>query len=996
MKNKLAIFLLSAVLALSGTVAISQVNVKAQDKPYSELFTYNDSLTLTANKSAPSYWTNGAVDVNGKTYKTNVGMGFTATADTSFTLNNPIYLGDNSLNTPLIEFVITPKEAIEEHTTSVPSTAKEFDKLVMKLTDVNDPNIYVELMGSFSNTNSNQIWLQVATPTQERAGVNKDILTSEDYKAYGSGMGIQSCFTGESGNIATVYWNNEETAFYAWKSYYNSNLPNKQINVVRDLNDPKHLFAKDTIFTGFTSDFVNVSFRVEGVSAKTASFIIKSIDGQELVYDGEYFKDTLGPSISLNSEFANFIPKGEKGKKYPLFKVDAYDLIDGYDVDTTLIIKDPNGAIVKNGVYNDYFIPAKEGVYTFEYTAKDKSGNSAKVCKADGSVTDTLIVPVEINHVLEDFRLVFTDESQIVHESMVGANIVVPTAKIVGGSGYSYLKTYVVKVDTAEVVSTNSIYSPEHPGWYKIVYEYKDYLGELSMFAIDIDVKLSSKPVFSNISTPVAILSGKNYYIPNVIATDYASFNGEGAVVESEAYVKVDAYDADGNIDLENSFDWKKLDKNYYKPTVKQGKLYLKYKASALLDSEVVAESKVYVMDIVNLSTKKELYKFFNTSKNIETKSVIVNGIDKQTAFYPAKSGETIQFINKLPESGFSATINFDYNYSAIQKLRVVIQDSENANESLTMTFRPGDTNHSYVTISGEEYKIKGSFFSVEEEVGGLLSNTPGRILVKIADGKFYDTLSVVGDVKYYDNGYEFKGFSTGKVYFSVYFDEVNESMVNANKSTSVRFTEFCGTASFAVSGKDEGYPSITLSSELSTYYDVNSYVTLPSAFAVDLFDPDVSVVLTVTDPFGKPIYNGVPTDIERTLHLDKIGQYIVEYTTEDQNGNIGNMQLALYSADTFDPVIEIAGQFKSTAKVTDSYVIHKAIAYDNHDKPEDLVIYVYVFGPDGYIETVAYGPQETKQVEYKFTKLGTYRIRYFVMDSYGNYVHKVFYVKVS
>ena len=216
MKNKLAIFLLSAVLAVSGTVAISQTNVKAQDKPYSDLFTYDDSLTLTANASAPSYWESGAVDVNGVKYVNNLGMGFTATKDTTFTLNKPIYLGDNDLNTPFIEFVITPKQAIEAYTTSVPSSAKEFSKLGIRLTDVNDPSIYVNLTGSFSTTNSSQIWLQVETPTQARAGVNKGVLTSEDVKAYGSGMGIQSCFTGGINNIATVYWQ------YHWDGYRTS------------------------------------------------------------------------------------------------------------------------------------------------------------------------------------------------------------------------------------------------------------------------------------------------------------------------------------------------------------------------------------------------------------------------------------------------------------------------------------------------------------------------------------------------------------------------------------------------------------------------------------------------------------------------------------------------------------------------------------------------------------------------------------------------------
>ena len=86
MKNKLAIFALSAIMALSGTVAIASTNknVKAaEDIPYGEYFTYDDSVvTMQANKSAPSYYPTGLTDVNNNKIVDNVGMGITTTKDT--------------------------------------------------------------------------------------------------------------------------------------------------------------------------------------------------------------------------------------------------------------------------------------------------------------------------------------------------------------------------------------------------------------------------------------------------------------------------------------------------------------------------------------------------------------------------------------------------------------------------------------------------------------------------------------------------------------------------------------------------------------------------------------------------------------------------------------------------------------------------------------------------------------------------------------------------
>ena len=969
MKNKLAIFLLSAVMAVSGTVAATSVNnsVKAQDAaPYSDLFTYDASkLTLTANQSAPSYFTSGIVDINGVGHKENVGMGFSATADTTFSLNQPIYIGDNDLSQPIFEFMITPKTPIEQSTTSVPSTAKEFQKLTITLTDVNDPAVYFNISAHFSSTNSTQTWLQVSSPTHTRAGVNKGILTSEDTKAYGQGMGIQSSFTGGNKYMSTLFYDNSETAVYAYRSFYASALENTLINVVRDLNDPAHLLGQDIAFSGFSTGYVNVSFKIEEVTANSANFIIRSIDGQVLNHASGELVDSAPPSISVDANVINNLPKAEVGKFYPFPDTYAFDFVDGEKVTMNVTVKDQNGNVVTNGVTDKGFTPSSSQTYTLEFQAQDNAGNKSSIIE----------IKVDCYTVLEDFKLTFVDPSQIVYQSPVGANIIVPDVKLVGGSGNNYVKSYIVSVESNEVVSTNLVYTPVTPGWYKIVYEYKDYLSEVCTFTIDVNV-----------------LSGKKYFIPSITATDYASFNGVGQVVPAVAEVKVVGLDKDNNPVSE---DWKEVTEGYYVPNVVSGTLSLRFKAKPYFGGDY-SYTNAYEMAVLNLTTQKELYKFFNTTENVNAENVLVKGIEKQIAFFPENSGESLQFINKLPVSSFGATVNFDDDNLAIKKFKVVLQDSENADEKVTLTYSNRDNLYSNVEVGGIQYSTYGSFISEVKEIGGEFTNVPGSITVKIREGALYDSVGYVAKIPTFDSGVEFTGFSTGKIYFSLIFEEVDADFVQMGKGSSVRFTDFCGTSRFATSGKDNVVPSISLSGDISTYYDLNSYVTLPSAFAVDLFDPDVSVSLTVTDPLGNVLLNKVATDKDHVLHLDKIGQYLIEYVSIDQNKNKGNLQFAVYSADTFDPVLEIAGQFKSTAKITDPYIIHKAIAYDNHDKAEDLIIYVYVFGPDGYIETVAFNEAETEEVEYNFTKVGTYRIRYFVMDSYGNYVHKVFYVTVS
>ena len=990
MKKKLSIFLLTAIMAVSGTMAITSASksVKAEEvKLYTEYFTYDDNVILEANKKAPLYYedgtkfTGGLNDHKGQNYAGKaIGLGFTVKGDTEFSLVKPIYLGDNDIYTPMFEYMITPTTPIEQSSTSPGSSTREFERLTITLTDVNDPDNKVVISNLASSTNSKQTWIEVSTPNHVRAGMNNGILTSEDFKNYGSGTGIQSGFTGDSRFIATLFYDFNENAFYTYRTFYNSQLYNSTMNVVRDLDDGAHFMPGDTPWTGFSNGFVNVSFKVEGVSADS-HFIFKSIDGQELLMENGVIVDNCVPSMAFDSAVVNNVPQGEVNKKYPFPSYSAYDFMDEFDVDVNFTVLDPNGNEVTSGVEEDGFIPTKAGKYTVKAQSVDSSGNNSEVQQ----------IEVVVAEVLQDFTLYIPNE-QIIHEAPVGKLINVPTAKLLGGSGNNYVKSSVIYAETGEVITTNNMFTPTKAGWYKIVYEYKDYLSDVYNFVIDIDVTLSNKPVFDEVSIPAAILSGAKYFIPNAIAKDYASFNGEGRVVDAVPEIKLVGVKGETPVNE----DWAKLTTDYYIPNVDEGVLSLRYKAVSILDKDVYSYSDVYEIKVVKLSAFSALYKFFTHTENIEEEVVVVDGVSKQVSFVPLQDGESIQFINKLPESALGATINFDKGYNSINSFKIIIQDSEYANERITFTIKPQSKTHSYLTLNGVDYLIEGSFIAEEREIGGSMMLVPGAITLKLSGNVLYDASMPVASVLTFDNGNKFNGFSTEKVYFTVVIDDVDETKIAMGQKNGVRFTDFFGTPRFATTGKDNVVPTISTSRELATYYDINSYVTIPSAFALDLFDPDVTVSLSITSPSGEVLYSNVETNEERILHLEECGQYIVEYVSIDDMKNKGILQFAVYSADTFDPVIEIDGQFKSTAKITEKYVIHKAITYDNNDKAEDLKIYVYVFGPDGYIETVTADYAQTEDVEYEFKKLGTYRIRYFVMDSYGNYCHKIFKVKVT
>lgn len=992
MKKKLTVLMLSAILAVSGATAINYSfngsAAKAEDKPFSKYFEYGDAITLTENKNVPTYLTNGAVSSGGvKTFKSGVygadkplGIGVTATANSVINLKNPIYVGDNTLSTPLIEFMVTPTNYVEGHKISVSTKDIEFERVVITLTDVNDKSNYVQITSRYSATNSDQSWIEVGTANIARAGMNAGRLTSEDKQVYGSGTGISSGFTGESDDCAAIFYVDSELAFYAADSIQPATVGlGKSVTIVRDLDETTQLYSTDTAFSGFSTGFVNVSISIEGLKSEEAHMILKSIDGQDLVSENGEIIDNCAPAISVDKSVLSNVPDGEANRLYPFAKTEVIDFIDGTDVTKVVEVYDSENNTVASTA--EGFVPSAMGDYKVVYYAVD----------SQNKVSAKQEVIVRVTGYMPDFILNFNDDSEIIHTAPIGKEVKVPSAYVSGGSGNSSLNVYVVYATTGEVVSTRSMFTPERPGWYKIVYEYTDYLAGTKTFVIDVDASLSNAPVFSEVSMPEVILANKYFEIPKATAIDYASFNGEGKEVNAVAEVKYE-YTKDGSL---YQVDWQNAGESF-KPTFSEGKVFIRYKATALLDETAVAYSDVYEIEVKDLSTTSNLYKFFNlSSEYIEDKDISVGSTSRHRAFYATKSGEHLQFVNKLPAESFKVTLNFDQEYSVIKKLRVVIQDSVKAAEKVTFTITPNTSDLSKIEFNQTTYPISGGFYASKRVIGGVEENIPGSINLTLKDTELYTNLTRIAAIKTYDNGADFNGFTSGKLYFSVYFDEIDSDVLAQSGKSSVRFTELCDQARFSASGKDNRGPNITLGSSLSTYYDMNSYVTLPSAYATDLFDPNVTVKLTVTKPNGEVLVSQ-SADTEYVLHLEEIGSYNVEYFSVDSTRNETRQAFSLYSADTFDPVIEIDGQFKSKAKINEEYTLHKAKAYDNYDKPEDLRIYVYVFDPDGYIECPVNGYGEVDSYNYKFTKTGTYRIRYFVMDSYGNYCHRVFMVNVS
>ena len=1005
MKRKL-MTMLACCAVISGSLAVGAVSDKRPEKVsasdydngvWAQYFDVEsaDKVDFTTNAVSPSYWLDGSIKGNDdKGYTSGarvtkedgsgltdlgdspVGVGITVRGKTTLTYKKPVFLGDNDIYMPLVEWVVTPKEG-KERTLSCQKGSIEMSEIRIKLTDAVDPSIFVEIRSKYSQHNNAQSYVNVRTNTMEFAGYNVDSFTSDENVKSGKGNGTGQCgaFAGADPRSSAYFYDYADNS--VWLGVGTSQSLNKPTRsevgqrYVRDLDSLSDMYGKtDQVFTGFTNGYVNISIEIAEVNYPEATMILRAIDGQTFVMEDNQIKDTVAPSLDLEPKYKKNIPNGEVGTEYPFIPCVAYDLIDGDGLTVAVKALDSDGNVVAEGDENGSFTPTKSGNYSLVYRVADAAGNK---------VEKTFTVPVKEK--LARFNIVLDERVTIPSEASVGDAVKTPEASLTGGSGFNDLTYKVIYAATGEVYSDLHDFTLDKAGYYEVIYEYEDYLGASGVYKKGITVVLSEKPVFEKVVFPKAVVKGVNFVVPEAVAKDYASYNGEA---------KLAAVTAEYSYDLT---EWTVVPEN--RVIAPSGDmLYIRYKARPLIDKSDDKEeiSEVYKLAVKNIKATENLQNFFYLD-GIKTTEKAIENAGKQYVFVPEKNNAEMQFVNPVSTDNVKMSFVFDNETDAsFNAIEVTVADSVNYNQRVTFTFKK-TSDGATVTVGKVTNPVAGAFKS-------------NSIVAEIEDDSLNDVYSSVGRFKTYNNGDEFKGFTSGKVYVSYTFLGVD----TAAEETGVRIVDFCGQPRFAVGGKAVVKPSITLDGQVETYVTCNSEITLPKGSATDLFDTNVKLNVKVTDPDNKVVtslssvsLNGAAADKDYKIRLTKYGKYTVSYTAKSASGTSQEKKIIVISADDVKPVIEIEGQFKTVAKVNTEYVLHKAIATDNYDTEDKLKLYVFMFDPDGYIENITYIDEEKgitvgnkfDETKYTFKKTGVYRVRYFVEDSYGNYDQKIFKVTV-
>lgn len=761
----------------------------------------------------------------------------------------------------------------------------DFTILNIKFIDVNDENSYLK------------VTIQSA-PIGEKGEI--------PFSSYALAGATNQPLTGYEEELGRLHRNNQWGSYFPLSFYNNGgnqtidirydsltkevfSLPNYRII---DLDDPDFFTNK---WNGFTSGIVNIEITATSYKKNTANFIVKSLCGKPI--DSIYAMDKVSPTLTIDYDLNN-IPNAMLNKPYPLFNATALDDTDG----NVNVIKKVYKNYLKTNqfdvlVKDNSFVPTQKGLYTIEYTAYDKSGNKTKE-----------IVNVNVVDNIENVEIKLVESDKITSGKL---GYYVPLAKysVSGGSGNISVET-IVKYNGKKIEIVDNKFLPEYEGNYEIIYTATDYLANSITTAYNFKGIVSNEPVYtSQPIIPKYLIKGKKYSFEDYYAIDYSK--GSPNKVKTNLFVS-----DDGN---------KTLVKGEYVVSTSLDYLEFIYEANGYELSKRV--KVVNVGDNNNL----DLTKYFDATNNF-----IVSAKDNAISFNSSTSGQ-IDFIRELLVGDFSIKMSIE-NGKNIEAISLILQDFVNEEEKIKLTYQKNSNQAIFLINNKPLYQLTDF---------GFLDNSVSNEFTLTTNGTYVTPFGNVSLLlNTYENGKEFKGFSSTKIYVSIIVE-------NASDDYTLNVRNISGQP-MNITKKDRIKPLIVLTGDYGGEYNINEIVTIPPAQASDILDPNIEFYLTVKTPSGDIVVdeNNVAlnkVNPHKTYHfkVSEYGNYIVTYIAKDtNNGQEKPMSYAIICEDKIAPTIYF--EVKENAVIGEKIIINNFKIADNYSKNENLKTYVYLVMPNG------------------------------------------------
>ena len=881
----------------------------------------------------------------------------TQEAPTSLYGDSNIVLADNAK--PFIEFAVDPLAYGQG------AVASGKGGIYVYLTDAEDPtNVLTINIKHQKETSWSYVVAQAGAQSMSGYFNEPDLNVSplgDMYKNYGfrtnhSFLG-KANFSAEKNKIS-LYYDYEENKLLTKSCQNIKNDNNRPNDTVKDFDNAD--WAYGPIWSGFKSGKVYLSVGVANISNEV-NCMIYSIDGVDL--SNEFVECDIEPIITVDLS-KNAELRALKGYDYTLPSVKATDCL-GNAIDTirSAVYYETSGKRYNVTAKNGKFHVDKSGKYYVCYRVSDAYGNvgerEIEITALETIAELTASVPISAvatqGMTGEIVRLLATSALSI--ENSIGQ--VAVERKVLFGN--------------EEVYTAGDTFVPERAGTYTVKYTAVDYVGRMASAEYSIAVEVNPDPVIVSAEpTYVAFVRGNTYTLYDVYLIDYKA---SAERIKADIYINGEKYAQKTYTPLAYTEKWDESEK---KETLL---IEYKYGNETLLSYNVSVKTvyrEVLIHDEVfgdYTATRFRADRYFECENGMELQLArgylsLRSNTDTATAtFAQGLDSSSLELVLDIAQE---KNVNLEKLNENIRSITIRITDAKDVSKTIVL---------SIVRDANDETKF---FFNGEEgaSITGSLTGTSAesfRLILKSKEGTVSDgnTKFELADIKTYENGRAYDGFGE-RVYVSFALASTDGA------PTEIKLLSVNGQA-FSVEAKDDTTPPQLIVKDCSGIYDIGTQFTLPTASAVDVFSdtPNVTVTLIYVAADGSKtnLISNFDARKEYTFVFDKLGEYRVTYTATDARNsgkNVAEITFIMTAKSISQPSIELSGEVSATVKVGELVKLPTMNVTFGEESSNNLA-YIVCISPSNEYQMLQGG-------EFTASKRGTYTIRYFALDSYGNY----------
>ncbi len=585
----------------------------------------------------------------------------------------------------------------------------------------------------------------------------------------------------------------------------------------------------------------------------------------------------------------------------------------------------------------------------------------------------------------------------------------------------------------------NNKFTPDHEGFYEIVYSATDGYGNTAEKSVFIEAK-------NNVDKPVITLSSDfdaNYYVEEYVTIPeitVQSFSGNAKVSTRVLHAGVEVNIQGGKFKLEENGTYKieyTVTDYIGQQTFETLNVYASFGKSPILVNDIVLPLGFINGSTYKLDNSSAIYYQNGVKTDIMPKITVIDGIGEsiiENYIYTA-NGEgvnevTLKYEYESPTGNTVKTFTVPIiNPTSLPNdyIKYFINNGQTSvvlNQDKTLQFNfTGDGNITYIKpVPVGEFTSQYTVFTTEQVnynfaksfnitftdiydsskfiVISIIKNDDISTKISINNGKEYDynaafsgaipfTLSfnnglcnvVNGStmikIDTFFDGREFVPFSENKAYVSFSCTSATDFRIILDEIVGQGFNEWA----------DGDYlgPKVYVDGTMSSHYDINSVIDTNTAISVDVLQENCMTYINATSPSGKMLLLQQDASISYRLTLDEYGTYKLEYRGVDAVGNVNTKVISLTVDDRVAPKLELNfGDFKCKADV--EVKLPTATFSDNISSVDKIGCYLSYFDPEGrefLIPVTVTGNKFT--ATFTFDQVGEWKLKYLIFDESYN-----------